>query len=93
MLKPGGHVAILEFGQPQGIFWRTLFRLYSRIFMPLIGGYITGNQAAYQYLPQTSERFPCRQDFVAILKDAGFNGITFHSLSGGIAYIYGARAA
>jgi demethylmenaquinone methyltransferase/2-methoxy-6-polyprenyl-1,4-benzoquinol methylase len=91
LLKPGGEVRILEFGQPQGFIWGKLFIFYSDIIMPLIGGFLTGNQAAYRYLPKTSRLFPCRKDFQEILKKVGFDSSFYQSLTGGIAYIYGAK--
>jgi len=37
---------------------RALFRAYSRGVMPVVGGLLTGNRAAYQYLPRTAAAFP-----------------------------------
>ena len=91
ILKPGGTVRILEFGQPKGLIWGKLFRFYSDTIMPQIGGLLTGNRAAYKYLPTTSKLFPCREDFQAILEKIGFEDSFYQSLTGGIAYIYGAK--
>ena len=91
VLKPGGSVRILEFGQPTGIAWGALFRFYSNFIMPIVGGLLTGNRAAYTYLPRTSAAFPCRESFIKILENAGYRDCFFESLTGGIAYVYGAR--
>lgn len=91
ILKPGGEVRILEFGQPKGTMWGALFRFYSDAIMPIIGGLLTGNRAAYTYLPTTSKIFPCREEFQSILGRIGFQGSWYQSLTGGIAYIYGAK--
>lgn len=88
VLKPRGHLLVMEFGQPRNRAWRALFSLYSFQIMPFLGGLLTGNRAAYEYLPRTSQKFPCGEDFMAQLKVAGFSSCTAQSLSGGVAYIY-----
>lgn len=90
VLKPGGAIHILEFGQPRGIFG-ALFRFYSKWVMPNIGGLITGNKDAYTYLPQTSARFPCGDAFRAMLLEAGFAAREIRPLTGGISWIYRAE--
>ncbi|MCO6430447.1 MAG: bifunctional demethylmenaquinone methyltransferase/2-methoxy-6-polyprenyl-1,4-benzoquinol methylase UbiE [Deltaproteobacteria bacterium] len=91
VLKPGGSMLILEFGQPKNRLFGWLYNCYCRYLMPLIGGALTGNRAAYQYLPETAKNFPCRQEFIAILERHGFQQCSFQSLTGGIAYCYQAR--
>lgn len=88
VLKPGGYLMVLEFGQPQGLLWGALFRFYSRYLMPVIGGLISGNSAAYRYLPETAARFPCGEEFTGILERSGFASVSKISLNGGIAYAY-----
>ena len=88
VLKPGGDALILEFGQPTIPLWSSLFSAYSRWVMPSIGAMLTGNRHAYTYLPQTARNFPCREEFCARLRRAGFDRATFRSLSGGVAYAY-----
>jgi len=91
VLRPGGTLLILEFGQPSLPGWRTLYDFYSRRIMPLLGGAISGNREAYTYLPDTSAKFPCREDFLAQLESVGYLQSKYRSLTGGIAYIYSAK--
>lgn len=91
VLKPGGRLYVLEFGQPRAGMWGAMFRFYSRYVMPIVGGFLTGNRAAYQYLPQTAKEFPCREAFLKQLADNGFGQCEYQSLSGGVAYIYGGQ--
>jgi demethylmenaquinone methyltransferase/2-methoxy-6-polyprenyl-1,4-benzoquinol methylase len=88
VLKYGGQVGILEFGQPRSRIWRWVFGLYSRYVIPLVGGLISGSRAPYEYLPQTSAVFPCGDEFVGELRSIGFSAIQSVSLMGGVAYIY-----
>jgi demethylmenaquinone methyltransferase / 2-methoxy-6-polyprenyl-1,4-benzoquinol methylase len=88
VIKQGGTLLVLEFGQPKNTVWREIFSLYSRVIMPSLGGLITGNRNAYSYLPKTSAAFPCGAAFSEILKSCGFRSITVKSLCGGVAYLY-----
>ena len=92
VLKPGGRLLVLEFGQPRSPLFGVLFRAYAQVFMPLIGGLLTGSREAYVYLPRTAAQFPCAQEFLALLERAGFEDGRYIALSGGIAYAYCAAA-
>lgn len=88
VVKPGGRVVVLEFGQPNGVFG-AVFRLYARFVMPLIGQVLTGNRAAYEYLPRTAAAFPSGQKFVELMsKTSAFSEEASHPLMAGLAYIY-----
>lgn len=88
VLRPGGRVGILEFGQPQNPVWGAAFRMYSRYIIPCIGGAISGHRAAYEYLPKTSATFPCGDEFNTVLARTGLTARVTSSLFGGVAYIY-----
>lgn len=88
VLAPGGRLLVLEFGQPDGAIFGPLFKLYSDHIMPLIGGLLTGNRAAYQYLPRTAGSFPCREAFMQILSDCGYAPKRCRALTFGIAFAY-----
>jgi demethylmenaquinone methyltransferase/2-methoxy-6-polyprenyl-1,4-benzoquinol methylase len=91
VLKPGGSALILEFGQPGGIFFGPLYNFYSKFVMPNVGGLISGNKVAYEYLPETAKKFPCAENFNSILKSCRFSDTVYKSLTGGIAYCYSAK--
>jgi demethylmenaquinone methyltransferase / 2-methoxy-6-polyprenyl-1,4-benzoquinol methylase len=88
VVKPGGRVVVLEFGQPTGPFG-ALFRLYSTAVMPLVGGLITGNRDAYRYLPRTAATFPAGERFLALARESGaFADVRATPLTFGTAYVY-----
>lgn len=88
VVKPGGKVVVLEFGQPKGMI-KYPYQVYSRHVMPAIGGWISGNRDAYTYLPETSAKFPAGDSFLKLMKDTGsFEGQKAIKLTGGIAYVY-----
>ena len=82
VVKSGGKVAVLEFGQPTGM-WGAFYRFYSRTLLPFLGGIISGNQDAYSYLDETSARFPSGEKFVAMMEKVGFAKVTARPLLGG----------
>lgn len=89
VLSPGGRVVVLEFGQPRGLLFAPLYRLYSRTVLPLAGRIITGDLDAYRYLPETAARFPSANQFLAILEEAApFERVQAFPLTGGVAYVY-----
>jgi demethylmenaquinone methyltransferase / 2-methoxy-6-polyprenyl-1,4-benzoquinol methylase len=75
VVRPGGVVVILEFFRPAR---RRFFfdRLYNGKVLPLIGWAVTGDRAAYQYLPASIERFVSRREFEDLLRQTGFADVT-----------------
>ena len=88
VVKPGGKVVVLEFGQPKGLM-KYPYELYSQYIMPAVGGWISGNREAYTYLPRTSAQFPAGDKFIALMeKSNAFASVRSEKLTAGIAYIY-----
>ncbi len=88
VVKSGGKVIILEFGQPYGLF-SILYRIYSKIFIPLFGKILAKSEFAYNYLQDTANKYPCREEFIKIMNETGkFSKTFFKPLTFGIAYIY-----
>jgi demethylmenaquinone methyltransferase/2-methoxy-6-polyprenyl-1,4-benzoquinol methylase len=87
--KPGGKVMVLEFGQMQTPVIKDLYNYYSEKILPAIGGLVTGQKEAYSYLQTSSAAFPCREEFIDLMKKTdSFTEMSFTSVSFGIAYIY-----
>ncbi len=92
VVKENGTVMVLEFGQPKLPLFSQLYTFYSKYFMPFIGGALTGNRAAYEYLPETSSEFPAGAAFLQFMEEAGLEQMSFKPLFAGVAYIYTASA-
>jgi demethylmenaquinone methyltransferase/2-methoxy-6-polyprenyl-1,4-benzoquinol methylase len=87
--KSGGQVMVLEFGQVQVPVFGPLYNFYSEKILPKLGGLVTGQGEAYEYLQKSSAAFPCREEFLTLMRETGdFSELNFTALSGGIAYIY-----
>jgi demethylmenaquinone methyltransferase/2-methoxy-6-polyprenyl-1,4-benzoquinol methylase len=88
VLAPGARLVILEFTTPrQRIVW-TLYRLYFHHVLPFVGGVVSGNRAAYRYLPASVARFPNEPALAERLRAAGFADVHWTSLTLGIAAIH-----
>jgi demethylmenaquinone methyltransferase/2-methoxy-6-polyprenyl-1,4-benzoquinol methylase len=92
-LKPGGRLAILEFGVPRIPGIRTLYRWYFTRLLPLVGRLVSHHTRAYSYLPASVGAFPPPEEFMATLRSAGFRDVRAVPLTFGIVYLYtGTRA-
>ena len=87
-IRSGGHLVVLEFSNPRNSLAAALYRFYSHRLLPLVGGALSHNRAAYEYLPDSVDRFPEPEEFVGMIGAAGFTDAAKHSMSLGIAHIY-----
>ena len=93
VLKPGGRLAILEFGVPRIPGIRNLYLWYFRNVLPRVGQLISGHNAAYSYLPASVGTFQPPDAVVKMLRQAGFEDVRAVPLTLGIVYLYtGIRA-
>lgn len=87
-IKPGGKVVILEFSRPSNRAFRALYEFYTYRILPRIGGLVSRDKRAYEYLPASVEEFPAPEEFMALMSRAGFHDCRARSQSFGIAQIY-----
>jgi demethylmenaquinone methyltransferase / 2-methoxy-6-polyprenyl-1,4-benzoquinol methylase len=88
VLKPGGKVLILETSLPENALLKKAHAIYLQRILPKIGGWISKQKSAYEYLQQTAETFPSGSAFCDLLQEAGFTKATSHPLSLGAVSIY-----
>ena len=88
VLKPGGHLSIVELTSPVSFPMKQLFWIYSHTFLPLYGKFISKDKSAYRYLTATIEAFPQGETMMEILKKAGFSNAQFRRLTFGICTLY-----
>ena len=77
VLKPGGHFVNLETSQPSWGPIRKCFHAYIKLSVKAIGSRISGSKAAYTYLATTIPRFYSAEELADIMREAGFEKVTF----------------
>jgi demethylmenaquinone methyltransferase/2-methoxy-6-polyprenyl-1,4-benzoquinol methylase len=88
VIRPGGHLSIVELTEPLHFPMHQLFKVYSHTFLPLYGRLISKDSDAYHYLTATIEAFPQGEKMMDILKKAGFKHTSFRRLTFGICTMY-----
>ena len=88
VLRPGGHLSIVELTTPVSFPMKQLFHIYSHTVLPIYGRLISKDSSAYSYLTKTIEAFPQGERMVDILTKAGFSKSSFYRLTFGICTMY-----
>lgn len=88
VLRKKGRLLILEFSLPQNRILKAVYLFYFRNILPKVGGWISGDKKAYRYLNESVEAFPYADVFCDQIKKAGFESVSYVTLSGGIASLY-----
>ena len=88
VLKPNGHLLILELSVPQNKILLSLYKLYFLHILPFIGKRISGDNKAYTYLPQSVMNFPKPKDFLQTMEECGFKDVRQKALTFGLCRMY-----
>ncbi|HVE59698.1 MAG TPA: bifunctional demethylmenaquinone methyltransferase/2-methoxy-6-polyprenyl-1,4-benzoquinol methylase UbiE [Pyrinomonadaceae bacterium] len=88
ILKKGGRLAILEFSAPVVPGFKQIFNLYFTQILPRIGGAVSGSRGAYEYLPDSVQRFPDQKGLAKMMEETGFTNVEYKNLTGGIAALH-----
>ena len=88
VLRPGGRLMVLEFSQLPNDGLQKLYDLYSFNVIPRMGQLIVWDRDSYQYLVESIRRFPDQETFAQMIRDAGFEQVSFRNLSMGIAALH-----
>ncbi|HEY2849012.1 MAG TPA: bifunctional demethylmenaquinone methyltransferase/2-methoxy-6-polyprenyl-1,4-benzoquinol methylase UbiE [Gemmatimonadaceae bacterium] len=88
VLTPGARFVILEFSTPRLAIIRSIYELYSRRVLPLVGALISGHPTAYQYLPDSIAQFPSAEKLKEIMAASGFVNVSIRPLTFGIAALH-----
>jgi demethylmenaquinone methyltransferase/2-methoxy-6-polyprenyl-1,4-benzoquinol methylase len=91
VLKPGGHLLIMEFDYPDNRLMRTLYRFYFHRIFPLVGNWLSKTDYAYSYLVDSVRAFPRPREFLKEMEAGGFKHLQVKNLTWGIARIYSGK--
>jgi len=88
VLKPGGRFVCLEFSRPVTEALRNAYDAYSFKVIPQIGEWVAKDRESYQYLVESIRRFPDQAAFAALMREAGFDNVTWTNFTGGVAALH-----
>lgn len=88
VLRPGARLVILEFTTPSWQPFRGLYFLYFRRILPLVGRAVSQHSSAYSYLPESVLRFPEPPELAERMRRAGFGGVQWKRMTGGIVALH-----
>lgn len=88
VLKPGGHLLILEMNEPQkGLLFKG-YKFYTRIFVRMTARYLSSDKVAYDYLTASMHAFPNGERLIDILKGNGFKLNIYRKFTFGVCSMY-----
>jgi demethylmenaquinone methyltransferase/2-methoxy-6-polyprenyl-1,4-benzoquinol methylase len=90
VLKPGGHLGILEFSEPGGLIGKA-YTIYFRHILPAVGRLVCGRDGPYNYLPESVGNFPAPPAMLTMMKSAGYTECAWQPYTFGVAGLYSAR--
>lgn len=92
VLRPGGHLLVLDFSVPEGVLRRP-YQWYLHRILPKLAGWLTKEEDAYEYLGGSIEQFPMGEAMVDLIGQAGFAEVEAIPLTFGVASIYTGEAS
>jgi len=92
VMVPGGRLAVLEFAVPTLPVVRGFYLWYFEHVLPRVGRFVSRHRAAYSYLPESVAAFRSPEEFVKLLRQAGFGDIRADPLTLGVVMLYTGRA-
>jgi len=87
VIKKGGKVIILEFTFPNKGLMRKIYPIYFQRVLPRVGGFVSGDQGAYAYLPESVSHFASVENYEEIMRKVGLENVSSQSLTGGVASV------
>jgi demethylmenaquinone methyltransferase/2-methoxy-6-polyprenyl-1,4-benzoquinol methylase len=87
VLKPEGKATIIEFQMPENKIFKALYKFYFKKILPFVGGILSKNRSAYQYLPDSVEEFDEKIFLVDLLTEIKFKSVEKYKLSFGIVQV------
>ena len=88
VLRPGGHLMLVELTTPPRFPMRQLFWVYAHVVMPVVGRLISHDDSAYTYLPRSMEVFPQAERLVPLMRHCGFADVRFERYTFGLSTMY-----
>ncbi|MFW5838247.1 MAG: ubiquinone/menaquinone biosynthesis methyltransferase [Desulfovibrionaceae bacterium] len=88
VLAPGGRLLILEFGTASRPLFKGLYNAYLSRVLPAVGGLVSGDRKAYEYLAETIRAFPGERELARMMRRAGFTSVLHLPLTRGVVQLH-----
>jgi len=88
VLRPGGRLMVLEFSQLPNPMMQKAYDLYSFNVIPRMGQVIAGDSDSYQYLVESIRQFPDQDTFAGMIRNAGFDNVSYRNMTFGVAALH-----
>jgi len=88
VLKPGGRFLCLEFSHIQNPMLNSIYQQYSFNVLPVMGECVANDWKSYQYLAESIAKFPTQDKFSDMIRNAGFQAVTYENLTFGVCAIH-----
>ncbi len=87
VIRSGGRIVVLELTHPTGRIMEPLFKIYSRVAIPILTK-IMSSVSAYRYLTDSMVDFPRPDLILALMREAGFVECRYRHMTGGIVTLF-----
>ncbi len=88
VMSEDGHLSVIDLCTPVSFPMKQLFYVYSRLVMPLVGKFVSSDDNAYSYLPETMSAVPQAERMCSIIRNAGFTNVRYKRLIFGMCILY-----
>ena len=86
--RPGGRLVVCEFSTPTAKVFRHLYRDYLLAAIPALARLASSNRDAYDYLAESILAWPDQRELAGLMQEAGWRGVGYKNLSGGIVAVH-----
>ncbi|WP_031518809.1 demethylmenaquinone methyltransferase [Streptomyces sp. NRRL F-5123] len=88
VVRPGGRLVICEFSQPTFRPFATVYTEYLMRALPPVAKAVSSNPDAYVYLAESIREWPGQRALAGRLQKAGWGGVAWRNLTGGIVALH-----
>lgn len=86
--RRGGRLVICEFSRPTNPVWRTLYHQGALRVLPMAARRVASDPESYVYLSESIQSWPAQEQLADLLRDAGWAGVEWRDLTGGIVAVH-----
>jgi demethylmenaquinone methyltransferase / 2-methoxy-6-polyprenyl-1,4-benzoquinol methylase len=86
--RPGGRLVVCEFSHPTWAPFRTVYLSYLMRALPEVARRVSSNPDAYVYLAESIRDWPDQSGLAARVQAAGWAGVAWRNLTGGVVALH-----